>query len=94
VLSPEQDAARLGEKYQDPFVESAREVIRARTISILRLFSQDLERKRSVILFLIESSILRSLSVSLRGADLGSIDLGETCINGADLRRLIFQLQL
>ncbi len=85
VLSLEQAAARLGENYQDPFVESAREVIRARTLSILRLFSQDVERKRSVILFLIETNILGSLSVSLRGADLSSIDLSETCLNGADL---------
>lgn len=49
VLSLEQ--AATWRELPGPFLESAREVIRARTLSILRLFSQDVERKRSVILF-------------------------------------------
>jgi uncharacterized protein YjbI with pentapeptide repeats len=91
VISLSQSAKRLGESYRDPRVESARDVIRARTLSILRYFSQDLEKKTTVIRLLIETRILEELGVSLSGADLTGINLIGVSLrgirfNGVDLR--------
>jgi uncharacterized protein YjbI with pentapeptide repeats len=77
-------------------LDSAVDVIRARTLSILRRFENDSERKTSVIRFLIEADIVSKLKLSLSGAnlskanlrraDLREVDLSEADINGADLR--------
>jgi uncharacterized protein YjbI with pentapeptide repeats len=76
---------RLGKEYRDPVVESARDVIRARTLSILRTFSNDIERKNAVLSFLIGSDILIQLQVSLKGADLSKADLRLTTLVGVNL---------
>ncbi|MFM9104199.1 MAG: pentapeptide repeat-containing protein, partial [Cyanobium sp.] len=85
VISLAEAAKKLGPEYKDPLVESARDVIRAQTLAILRVFSADEEKKSSVVLFLIESEILASLTVSLRGANLSEADLSEANLSGADL---------
>ncbi|MEA5391148.1 pentapeptide repeat-containing protein [Cyanobium gracile UHCC 0139] len=74
----------------DPVVQSASDLIRARTLSVLRSFSSDGERKSSVIYFLAESQILKKLRLSLADADLSNAhlnwaDLGDVNLNGADL---------
>ncbi|MFN7677886.1 MAG: hypothetical protein ACK5QW_04730 [Cyanobacteriota bacterium] len=75
VINLAESAKKLGSSYRDPIVESARDVIRAQTLAILRIFSEDVEKKSAVICFLIESEILRSLAVSLSEADLSGADL-------------------
>lgn len=85
VISLAEAAKKLGPEYKDPLVESARDVIRAQTLAILRVFSADEEKKSSVVLFLIESEILASLTVSLRGAKLNGAKLFGAKLNGAYL---------
>ena len=82
---------KLGPEYKDPIVESARDVIRAQTLAVLRIFSADTEKKGAVMRFLIESEIMASLSVpleevNLSGADLRGADLREADLREADLR--------
>ena len=88
-------AARLGGNYRDPIIESARDVIRARTLSILRIFSRDEEKKTAVVRFLIESRIFLFLGISLAeadlsrarlsSADLSTLDLSNVDLSGAEL---------
>ena len=63
-------------------MDSALEVIRARTLSILRRFENDRERKTSVINFLIETEIIGKSKLNLSGADLSG-----AYIKGANLER-------
>jgi uncharacterized protein YjbI with pentapeptide repeats len=79
----------------NPIVESASDVIRARTLSVLRSFSLDRDRKANVIFFLYETEILKSLKVSLAGADLSvanfrMANLIGINLSGANLRRANF----
>ena len=67
-------------------MESAKDIFRARTLSVLRRYSNDPRRKESVIRFLIDTEILSKLKVSLRSADLCSADLRGADLRGADLR--------
>lgn len=88
----EKDLIRQSNVAHNPIVESASDVIRARTLSVLRSFSQDGERKGSVIFFLIETDVLHKLKVSLSdsqlaGAKLAAGDLSEADLAGADLTR-------
>jgi uncharacterized protein YjbI with pentapeptide repeats len=68
-------------------LDSAVDVIRARTLSILRRFENDTERKTSVIRFLIESDIVSKLKLSLRDADLSGAKLFGVNLSESDLRR-------
>ena len=75
-------------------LNTATDVIRARTLSILRRLGQDKERKGDVIRFLIEAEVISKLqlnlseanlrNVSLRGADLSSVSLSSADLNSAD----------
>jgi uncharacterized protein YjbI with pentapeptide repeats len=70
---------------------SSKDVIRARTLSILRRFKDDPERKTSVILFLIEADFISKLKLDLSRADLRDAkllgaDLSSANLKGADLR--------
>jgi uncharacterized protein YjbI with pentapeptide repeats len=66
-------------------LDSAVDVIRARTLSILRRFENDPEHKTSVIRFLIEAEIVSKFKLSLRGADLSGANLTGAKFNGAIL---------
>ena len=86
----EKDLIRQSNVQNNPIVDSASGVIRARTLSVLRSFTQDGERKGSVVLFLIETEVLQKLKVSLAdsqlaGAKLAAADLSEADLAGADL---------
>lgn len=75
---------------EQELLDSAVDVIRARTLSILRRFENDSERKTSVIRFLIEADIVSKLKLSLSGANLSSArlmdaDLSKADLSGADL---------
>jgi hypothetical protein len=66
-------------------LDSAVDVIRARTLSILRRFEKDLERKNSVIRFLIEADIVSKLKLNLSKADLSKADLSKANLSNANL---------
>jgi uncharacterized protein YjbI with pentapeptide repeats len=66
-------------------LDSAMDVIRARTLSILRRFENDPERKTSVIRFLIEADIVSKLRLNLRGANLRGANLCGANLCGANL---------
>ena len=75
---------------QEELLEVAVNVIRARTLSILRRFDQDPERKGSVIRFLAEAEIIAKLRINLSDADLSganlrNVDLSRANLSGADL---------
>ena len=63
-------------------VNAAKDVIQARTLSILRRLGQDGERKGDVIQFLIEAEVISKLNLNFSGADLSGVKL-----SGADLNR-------
>ncbi len=74
---------------------SAMDVIRARTLSILRRFENDPERKTDVMRFLIEADMVSKLKLDLRGANLrgvylGGIDLSDADLSGTDLSQARF----
>ena len=71
---------------QDDLLDVAIDVIRARTLSILRRFEQDSERKGSVIRFLIEADVIARLKINLSNADLRGANLIFADLRGADLR--------
>jgi uncharacterized protein YjbI with pentapeptide repeats len=86
----EKDLISLSRQTKNAIVESASNVIRARTLSVLRSFTQDGERRGSVVLFLIETEMLHKLKVSLAnsqlaGANLTEADLSKVNIRGANL---------
>jgi hypothetical protein len=68
-------------------LDSAVDVIQARTLSILRRFENDPERKTSVIRFLIEADIVSKLKLSLSEADLSGAKLFGVNLSESDLRR-------
>lgn len=71
--------------------EVALNVIRARTLSILRQLGEDRERKSNVVRFLIDAELMSKLNLSdadLRNADLVGINLENTNLRGADLENV------
>ncbi len=66
-------------------LNSAVDVIRARTLSILRRFEKDPERKTSVIRFLIEADIVSKLKLNISGAKLSRSDLSGAFLSSAKL---------
>jgi hypothetical protein len=71
---------------QKELLDTAVDVIRARTLSILRQFGEDGERKSSVIRFLIEIEAIEKLNLSLFGVNLSHVNL-----SGANLCRVNFR---
>jgi uncharacterized protein YjbI with pentapeptide repeats len=69
-------------------LNSAVDVIRARTLSILRRFENDEERKTSVIRFLIEADFISKLELDLSDANLSGAKLWTANLSGADLRNV------
>ncbi|MBE7384346.1 MAG: pentapeptide repeat-containing protein [Leptolyngbya sp. SIO1E4] len=70
---------------QQELLDAAVDVIRARTLSILRRFEADSERKSSVIRFLIEAEVISKAKLSLNRANLSGADLSLADLSGADL---------
>lgn len=67
-------------------VDAARDVVRARTLSILRRFQDDPLRKTSVIRFLIESEVISKLKIDLSGSSLSGADLSGAALSGVSLQ--------
>ncbi|MFM7573042.1 MAG: pentapeptide repeat-containing protein [Snowella sp.] len=72
-------------------LDSSRNIIRARTLSILRRFEKDAERKTSVIKFLIETEIVGKLNLNLEKADLSGTNLKFVNLERANLKSVNFQ---
>ena len=66
---------KLSAEQQELFYVAV-DIIRARTLSILRRFQKDGKRKASVIRFLIESEVIGKAKLSLSFADLSDAKLG------------------
>ena len=66
-------------------LDSSLDVIRARTLSILRRFEKDAERKTSVIKFLIETEIVGKSKLNLQWANLKGANLKRANLQGANL---------
>jgi hypothetical protein len=82
--------AAQGDKATDEnqqLLASSKDVIRARTLSILQRFENDPERKTSVIQFLLEANVIGKLKLSLRFADLSFTNIGEANLEGANLNK-------
>ena len=85
ALSNKSQSSTITHEEQE-LLDSSLDVIRARTLSILRRFENDAERKTSVIKFLIETDIIGKLKLNLSGADLSGAELRFANLQGADLR--------
>lgn len=70
---------------QAELLEVAINIIQARTLSILRRFEQDQERKSSVIRFLIEADIVKRLKISLSRTNLSDTNLRDADLSNASL---------
>jgi uncharacterized protein YjbI with pentapeptide repeats len=77
--------AIVGNPLEKERLTSSLDVIRARTLSILRRFENDIERKTSVIRFLIEADIVSKLKLDLSDADLSRAQLMNVNLSGAQL---------
>jgi hypothetical protein len=84
VLSNKSNLSTITPEEQE-LLDSALDVIRARTLSILRRFEKDAERKASVINFLIETEIVGKSNLNLSGAKLEGVFLFEAYLPLANL---------
>jgi len=84
VLSNKSQSSTITPEEQE-LLDSALDVIRARTLSILRRFENDAERKTSVIKFLIETEIVGKSKLNLKGANLSEVHLSGANLQGANL---------
>jgi hypothetical protein len=66
------------------------DVIRARTLSILRQFGDDGERKASILRFLIEAEVIKKLNLDLSSAQLHSVQLSGVNLRSANLHSADF----
>lgn len=71
---------------QKELLDAAADVIRARTLSILRRLENDPVRKASVLLFLSEAEVIRKLNVDLAYANLEGANLESAELEGAKLK--------
>ena len=84
ALSNKSQSSTITHEEQE-FLDSSLDVIRARTLSILRRFENDAERKRSVMNFLIETEIIGKSKLNLQWAELQGADLFGANLQGAKL---------
>jgi uncharacterized protein YjbI with pentapeptide repeats len=84
VLSNRSNSRNITPEEQE-LLDSALHIIRARTLSILRRFENDAERKTSVINFLIETEIIGKSKLNLSWANLEGAYLFRANLEGAKL---------
>ena len=91
ALSNKSNSSTITPEEQE-LLDSSLDVIRARTLSILRRFENDAERKGNVIKFLIETEIIGKSKLNLQwaelqGAELPGANLTEANLQGANLTK-------
>lgn len=75
----------------DPLLELIKDIVRTRTLTILRSLGEDGERKGSVIKFLVEADLINSYfkldlsSANLSGANLSDTNLSRASLGNANL---------
>jgi len=74
-------------KSDNPLLELIKDVMRTRTLTILRSLEKDGERKGSVIRFLIDAELISNYSYIV--LDLSSANLRGAKLNGVDLNRVV-----
>ena len=84
-VKPEASEGSDAKPEEEEVLDSALDVIRARTLSILRRFEDDKERKNSVIRFLLEADFISKLELNLSGAELSGADFFQASLIGANL---------
>ena len=84
ALSNKSNSSTITPEEQE-LLDSSLDVIRARTLSILRRFENDAERKGNVINFLIETEIIGKSKLNLSGADLEWAKLSRANLSRANL---------
>ena len=84
ALSNKSNSPKITPEEQE-LLDSSLDVIRARTLSILRRFENDAERKTSVIKFLLETEIVSKSKLNLSGANLSVANLSGANLSGANL---------
>jgi hypothetical protein len=82
AIAADGNAVSVEEKHR---LNSSKDVIRVRTLSILRRFENDPERKGSVMRFLIEAGFFSKLELDLRDADLSGTSLIRADLSGSNL---------
>jgi uncharacterized protein YjbI with pentapeptide repeats len=90
ALSNKSNSSTITPEDQE-LLDSSLDVIRARTLSILRRFKNDAERKTSVIKFLVETEIVGKSKLNLQGAELQEVNLQGTKLQGAKLQEAKLQ---
>ena len=66
--------------------EAALDVVKARTLSLLRMFDQDIPRKASVLSFLADADLLNQLDLDLSGISLEGANLKKVNFSACTLR--------
>ncbi|MEM6836281.1 MAG: pentapeptide repeat-containing protein [Cyanobacteria bacterium P01_C01_bin.120] len=94
--APQDDQEPLNRNEEELLAASV-DVIRARTLSILRRFEGDAARKTSVIQFLLEAEVISKARLNLRaanlsGANLITANLSEVSLKGANFVRADLRL--
>lgn len=87
VYSPEGEQAETfpqATPEEKELLDAAIDVIRARTLSILRRLEGDGDKKTSVVRFLIDANVISKARLSLSGVDLSGANLSRTELYGAD----------
>jgi hypothetical protein len=75
----------------DPSLELIKDIVRTRTLTLLRSLDGDGERKGAVIRFLVDADLINSYltldlsSANLRGAKLGGVNLSRAYLSNVDL---------
>ncbi len=82
-LEGEQQKLEISE--QEELLDTAADVVRARTLSILRQLENDPVRKGAVLRFLSEAEVIRKLDINLSQAELQGADLAYANLAGAKL---------
>jgi uncharacterized protein YjbI with pentapeptide repeats len=72
---------------QRELLAAAKDVIQARTLSILRRLGDDAERKTAVIQFLAEADVVEKTGLNLSGFDLSGVNLSGANLRGITLTR-------
>ena len=87
VYSPEGEQAETfpqATPEEKELLDAAIDVIRARTLSILRRLEGDGDKKTSVVRFLIDANVISKARLGLSGVDLSGANLSRTELYGAD----------
>ncbi|MGV0025176.1 hypothetical protein [Phormidesmis priestleyi] len=70
---------------QRELLNAAKDIIQARTLSILRRLGNDSERKAAVMKFLAEADVIEKVGLELERVDLSGVDLSSTNLKGINL---------